>query len=125
MRNIYIRIDCDNVGDKIEFALYNNDPKAAQEISDSIKTNIKWLIESINQISIGKVLLVGSDDILFETNEEFFNVEKLENLKQEFFIKTNITLSIGIGFSIVDALTNLKIAKISGKNKIILNRYYS
>jgi hypothetical protein len=125
MRNIYIRIDCDNVGDKIEFALYNNDPKTAQEISDSIKTNIKWLIENINQISTGKVLLIGSDDILFETNEEFFNVEKLENLKQEFFIKTNITLSIGIGFSIVDALTNLKIAKISGKNKIIVNRYYS
>ncbi|RKS03587.1 mCpol domain-containing protein [Flavobacterium sp. 102] len=123
MHNIYIRIDCDNVGDKIEFALYNDDPETAQKISDSIKINIKWLIDNMNQISKGKVLLIGSDDILFETNEEFFNIQKLENLRQEFFMKTNITLSIGVGISIIDALTNLNIAKISGKNRIILNRH--
>ncbi|MES2239305.1 MAG: mCpol domain-containing protein [Bacteroidota bacterium] len=122
MYNCYIRIDCDNVGDKIEFALYNNDPNTAQLISDSIKDGIKWMIKEISGMINGEVLLIGSDDILYATQDNFLDLTKLENLRIDFFKRTNITLSIGIGNSIENALINIKIAKISGKNKIVHKR---
>jgi hypothetical protein len=119
MHNLYIRIDCDNVGDKIELALYNNDAQSAQKISDTIKDNIKWFVEKIINNLKAEVLLIGSDDILYKTNEELYDLNELENLRQEFYKRTNITLSIGIGHSISQSLVNLNIAKISGKNKIV------
>jgi len=121
MPKYYIRMDCDNVGDKIELALFNDDPQSAQEISDSIKDNIKWLIEELAMKLNAKILLIGSDDILCEVTNEFYNLEKLEKIRLEFCEKANITLSIGIGNSILKSLININIAKISGKNKIVLS----
>ncbi len=115
----YLRIDCDNVGDKIELALYNEDPESAQKISDIIKENISWLIDELTLKFNAKILLIGSDDILCEIKNESFNFEVLQNIHLEFYKKTNITLSVGIGNSIINSLINLKIAKISGKNKIV------
>lgn len=120
MHKFYIRIDCDNVGDKIEFSLYNHDPKSAQDISDSIKENIKWLIEKVRNKLDGELLLLGSDDILYSTDKDHFNLNELENIRQEFADRMNITLSIGVGKSITDAMVNMKIAKISGKNTIVV-----
>lgn len=119
MHNYFIRIDCDNVGDKIELALYNNDPQKAQKISDLIKDNIMWLIKELTLKLNAKILLIGSDDILCEISGEFYNLEELEKIRLKFCEKANITLSIGIGNSIITSLINLNIAKISGKNKII------
>lgn len=119
MSSYFIRIDCDNVGDKIELALYNEDPQNAQNISDIIKESITWLIEEMTLKFNAEVLLIGSDDILCEIKSEFYNLEKLEKIHFEFYKKANISLSVGIGNSIVKSLINLNIAKISGKNKIV------
>jgi len=119
MNNYYIRIDCDNVGDKIEFALYNNAHNEAQRISDKIKDNITWLIRKVVEEFSAEILLIGSDDILFKINEFFFDIHKIEELRQEFYKRSNITLSIGIGNTTRQSHINLKIAKVSGKDKII------
>jgi len=123
MNRKFVRIDCDNVGDKIELALYNNEPKVAQQISDDIKTNIAWFIQQITAAFNAEILLVGSDDILFTINYDLFNSKKLDSIRHEFSNRTSITISMGIGDSIRDSLTNLHIAKVSGKDKIVQNRY--
>jgi hypothetical protein len=112
-------MDCDNVGDKIELALFNADPQKAQKISDSIKENIRWLIKELTMKLNAKILLIGSDDILCEITSEFYNLVELEKIRLTFCEKADITLSIGIGNSIIKSLVNLNIAKISGKNKIV------
>lgn len=119
MQNKYIRIDCDNVGDKIELFLYQNNTLEAQKISDTIKKNINWLAVQFSEKLKGEILVIGADDILFKTSIEYYNKKTIEELKLIFFEKSGITISIGVGNNILDAMKNLKIAKISGKNKII------
>lgn len=121
MNTLFIRLDCDNVGDKIEMALYNNEPEEAQKISDIIKLNIGWFTEQILDVFNAKILLIGSDDILFTIEKESFNLQKLDFLRIEFYKKSQISISIGIGNNIRESLTNLHIAKVSGKNKIVSN----
>lgn len=115
----YLRIDCDNVGDKIEFALYNENAENAQKISNIIKENIIWLIDELSLKMNAEILLIGSDDILCKIKNEFYNFLELEKIHVEFYNRTNITISIGIGNSIRNSLINLNIAKVSGKNKIV------
>lgn len=112
-----IRIDFDNIGDKIDFFLYQDNFKAAQEISNIIKKSIK---ESINVIHSTfqnvEVLLIGADDLLFSCHK--LEKQQLEILKEYYFVTTNLTVSIGVGNNIKEAMLNLKIAKVSGKNII-------
>jgi c-di-AMP phosphodiesterase-like protein len=118
MKYKYARIDCDNVGDKIELCLYDLKPEKAQEINNLIRQNIQELAEKIKAKLEWEILLVGPDDILFRSPNESFDIDKLKSLKESFFTNTGITLSVGVGDNIIEAMRNLDIAKKSGKNKI-------
>jgi hypothetical protein len=122
MDSVYIRLDCDNVGDKIECALYNEKPEIAQNISNKIKKNIKLVVKKFKSEFNSELLLVGSDDLLLKIELKYFDIEKIEKIKFEFQKNSGITLSIGIGKTILDSLVNLKIAKVSGKNRIEFNK---
>lgn len=112
-----IRIDFDNIGDKIDFFLYEDNFMEAQEISNSIKKSINEAINLIYKIfKNAKILLIGADDLLFSCHE--LKKEQLEVLMHFFFVNTNQTVSIGVGKDIREAMLNLKIAKVSGKNII-------
>lgn len=115
----YVRLDCDNVGDMIELSLYNSNPHEAQKIHNLIQESIKKLSIELEQSFDADILLIGSDDILFKTNRNKLSLKKLEDIRADFFEKNRITLSIGIGNDIQESLKNLKIAKISGRNRIV------
>jgi hypothetical protein len=122
MDYIYIRLDCDNVGDKIEYALFNEKPESAQNISNSIKKNIKLTIKNFKKELNSELLLEGSDDLLLKIEYKYFSLVKIEKIKSEFYKNTGVTLSIGIGKTIIDSLVYLKIAKVSGKNRVEFNK---
>ena len=63
----------------------------------------------------------GCDDILVSTDENEFSLTFWKELKNEFKLKSGFTLSIGIGNSIPECMLNLRIAKVSGKDKIVDN----
>ena len=113
----YIRFDCDNVGDKIEFYLYNKEPEKAQQLNNAIRSTLdiasKWIKEKILD---SEIVLIGADDILFSCS--FISEDELTFLKKLFFEKAQITISIGIGNCIKESMQNLLIAKVSGKNTI-------
>ena len=117
---IYIRLDVDNVGEKIELNLLNNEFEKAQDIHDCIQLNIRKTLEKIKEFSSKSLLMVGCDDILFSINKIDFDINFFESLRKNFHTQTGLTISIGIGITVQDSLFNLRIAKLSGKNKMII-----
>ena len=119
MNEIFVRIDCDNVGDRIELALYKGETDTAQKVSDLIKKNIALFCENVKIRLSAQILLIGADDVLFKTTKIESVINELNLLKDEFISATGITLSIGVGHTLLQCINNLNIAKYSGKNVII------
>lgn len=116
---IFVRLDVDNAGDSIELALLESDPKVAQNIHDKIQENIHSILSTIQNNKAIKVLMTGCDDILFIINQNDYDIQYLEKIKNEFKLKSGFSLSIGVGESITECMLNLQIAKVSGKDKIV------
>lgn len=115
----YIRLDADNIGDSIELYLLKEDVKNSQEIHFKVQNSIALILDKIKESKNTLILMRGCDDILFSVNEDEFDLNFLEKIRKEFKANSGFTLSIGIGDSILQAMQNLRVAKISGKNKII------
>lgn len=116
MKNL-VRIDFDNIGDKIDYYLFNEAFEKAQAISDIIKATIRESLFYIkDNFENVEILLIGADDILFSCTN--VNFEKLDNLKKFYSEKSNLTVSIGVGNNIKETILSLKEAKVSGKNTI-------
>lgn len=111
----YIRLDADNVGDKIELALLQNNIETANKIHSSVQSGIAK-IKNIILESNGEILMAGCDDILFIYSLK--SMDFLDNIRNMFEMETGFTLSIGFGNNLAESLESLKIAKLSGKNQI-------
>ncbi|WP_339880795.1 mCpol domain-containing protein [uncultured Algoriphagus sp.] len=116
---IYIRLDVDNAGDRIELALLNSDYKEAQYLHNLIQYNINLIFEELELDNSIAVLMKGCDDILFSMDISYFDEGFLKKLNEQFKEKSGLSLSIGFGFTINECMLNLRIAKVSGKNKIV------
>ena len=116
---IYIRLDGDSIGDKIELALLKGDVHAAKQIHESIQKSIKKIKNKIESNQKYNILMNGCDDILFSIDKANYNIHFLKELMTDFYSLSNCTLSIGVGCSVSETMHNLKIAKLSGKNMII------
>jgi len=116
---VFIRLDGDNIGDKIEFSLLENNWFLAQTTHDNVQISMKKLSEYINTLPNSIILLKGCDDILFSIDKTNFNTLILNDLQRIFFETCHFTLSIGVGSSVQLAIYNLRKAKLSGRNTII------
>lgn len=116
---IYVRLDGDNIGDSIELSLLTDRISDAQRFHNNVQEGIKNVLTSIEINRHCSVLMVGCDDIFFAIKGMNDRIDFLKDLQSSFYIKTGFTLSMGIGLTMKDALLNLKIAKLSGKNKIV------
>ncbi|OME86077.1 hypothetical protein BK120_08790 [Paenibacillus sp. FSL A5-0031] len=121
MYKYYIRLDADNIGDKIEFSLLCNDWSGAQSIHNSIQKCMKALRQLIDESENYSLLMSGADDLLIATVEN--DIDKVLSftnyIRDQFNINCNESLSAGVGATLLEALINLKKAKTSGKNKVV------
>lgn len=115
----YIRLDADNVGDSIELFLLNEDVKKSQETHFRVQDGINSILKKLKDTKEISILMTGCDDVLFSIDEKKYDIEFLEEIREEFERESGFSLSIGTGNSILIALQNLRIAKLSGKNKIV------
>lgn len=122
MKNkLYVRLDVDNAGDCIELALLNSHCEKAQNVHDRIQNSINLILEKIQSINSTKILMKGCDDILFSIEQNNYDLKLLREIKNDFKIESGFTLSIGVAPTITDCMHSLRIAKISGKDKIVEN----
>lgn len=115
----FIRLDADNIGDKIEFALLSGKVNDAQDIHNSVQIAMREIRQTVDTFPSWKVLMNGCDDLLFQiTGSDSFEA-KILSIKSKFQSSTGCSLSIGIGDSLQEALLNLRIAKLKGKDTIV------
>jgi hypothetical protein len=112
-------LDADNVGDKIELALLDNDVVRARTIHDSVRESMRALSSRIEARDRTAIIMVGCDDILLRTDSEADLRAFLENLMRTFAEISGCTISIGIGHTLMECLMNLNKAKLGGKNRIV------
>ncbi len=117
---LFIRLDGDNIGDGIELAVMNGELEKAQQIHDSVQDSMKRLTKMISDFPTSNLLLIGCDDILFSIEGKQAPITLLDELRTTFQIDTYHSLSIGVGTNLPSALTSLKRAKLSGKDKVIM-----
>lgn len=111
MEYIYA-IDGDNIGEKIENALFNNKLDKAKEISKMIEK----ALETINQ----KFIEEGAETIFLAGDSLLVRSEKLIFLSDNLLKYNDMTFSMGVANSPSDAVLALKKAKGLGKNRTII-----
>jgi hypothetical protein len=115
----YIRLDVDNVGDKIELALLNNLVAEAAAIHEKVQSGMKEIRLELSKQSGYEILMSGCDDILLRLPLHLFKIEYFADLKDDFYVRVGFSISIGVGESVQEAILNLQRAKLDGKNKIV------
>ncbi len=114
MREMYLAIDGDDVGHRLEYLMLINERETITEFSKTFKSAMIWLENKLVHDFGATVVFSGGDNLLAYLN--FLPVEAVEALRIEFAERANSTLSIGLGENPREAYFALKLAKTSGKN---------
>lgn len=118
-RSVYVRFDADNIGDKLELLLIRGELSAASDLQAKVQSAMNQLQANLQSQKEVEILFVGCDDILFKINIQVYNRPSMESLRKFFEERSGCTLSGGVGINLEEALKNLIIAKLEGKNRII------
>lgn len=114
----YAFFDGDNIGPTLEILLIENKIIEAQQFSNNIKLALKEIEDFVLSVEDAKLVIIGGDDILLYFNSQTHNINLLERIRDAFRNKTGNTMSCGVGKSLSEAIYNLRLAKIYGKDAI-------
>lgn len=117
MKELYIAIDGDDVGNRLEYLMLTNDLENLREFSELLNSKMLWLQEQLVHKFNALVFFSGGDNILVSVDGGL-EISELDQLREDFATETHITLSIGLGETPQEAYFALKLAKVGGKNAI-------
>ncbi|MEV5579415.1 mCpol domain-containing protein [Streptomyces parvus] len=111
-------IDGDDVGNKVESHLLSNNVSGFTESSKMITDFIDALADALSSVSTAKVVSVGGDSILVEIDQSAIGelVEVLNSLQRPGVF----TFSAGVGPTLRESFIALRMAKSTGKQKVVL-----
>jgi len=118
---IFGRVDIDRVGDRLELYLLHENIQSARTFQNELQAAMKWLRQALTQELGCDLLYSGCDDVLFQIDTANYNHAGVESLRQQFAGRTGCTLSYGFGHTIREAVNNLRVAKLSGRDRAIGN----
>ena len=116
---LYGRLDVDGIGDKLELLLLKERVEEAHVFQQRVREALRSLQARLVSDLAAEVLYVGCDDILFLTASGTSVIPALRTLAAEFTERTTCTFSCGLADTLSGALDNLRIAKLSGKARIV------
>jgi hypothetical protein len=117
--NKFLFLDGDGIGDLIELLLLDGKLAEARSASERINSAMVKLRNSLESTSGVRIELFGGDDLIAVATTEEPSLTQLEHFRNTFRANCGCTISAGVGASIQEALSNLRRAKISGKNQLI------
>jgi len=117
---MYIALDGDNIGSKVEIAALSNDPKQTYAISKQIRDISAATTEFVNDLSNNnaEIILFGGDSLSFILDKKLLN--QVDLIRQFYNEKSGFTVTIGIGDTVAQASRALLYGKLTGKNKTVL-----
>ncbi|MFC1758510.1 mCpol domain-containing protein [Planctomycetota bacterium] len=118
-QRIYVCIDADDVGAKIELMLLDENIDEASLIANSVRNAMQSMRGTVAKNPTANLLMSGCDDIIAEflTPDEVDTV--IDRIRSEFFNSTGFSLTAGIGVSIRDAMDSLRRGKLMGKDQVV------
>lgn len=116
MKNIYISVNGDDVGEGIGQAIANDDYEGLSAISGKISGAHQGFSAWIEENG-GKIVITSGDEAIFVAPEEI--VEEIENARKQYQAQSGHTLSVGIGESMSQAAKALIYCKMNNKNQTI------
>ena len=116
---IFLHFDADNIGNLIELLLLDGKLEEAQRMSCKIKSAMNELRNTLERDFGAKVHIFAGDDLIVSLSGRMPTGERIQDMRNVFKKMSGVTISCGSGFSVEDALANLRRAKLSGKNRYI------
>ena len=111
--------DGDDIGPALELLLLDEHLQEAKEYSRSIITAFEAtriaLVEKFN----ADIVIAGGDDLLVCFPKDAMNEADIETLRKEFFEECGRSISVGVGSSAAEAASNLRRAKLLGKDRLV------
>lgn len=114
MHEMYLAVDGDDVGHRLEYLMLINEREAITEFSKTFQGAMIWLENKLVDDFGATIVFSGGDNLLACLN--ILPAEAIEALRIEFTERANSTLSVGLGENPRQAYFALKLAKTSGKN---------
>lgn len=115
----YAFFDGDNVGNTIEILLIENKVDEATLLSRHINDAVYQLKIKLKKNSDVDVIILGGDDLLIKYDIDNDDIGLLEDIREIFKSTTGLNMSCGVGSTISEAIQNLHLAKLYGKNQLI------
>lgn len=119
MKKLYISVDGDDVGSRLEYLILSGALGELQEFSTNYKKAMAWLKDELRSHLDATIIFDGGDSLLATIPELLFDKQLVESIRHRYLQESERTISIGIGNNSRDAYVALKIAKASGKNRLI------
>ncbi|MGH9828469.1 MAG: mCpol domain-containing protein, partial [Blastocatellia bacterium] len=116
---MYLHLDGDDVGSRLELLLLDGRLDKAATLSSKVTRAMQALRVGLEEIDGLEVRLFGGDDLIATCPSGAVTPGKLQELRRAFKRTCGITLSSGAGPSVQEALSNLRRAKLSGKNRSV------
>ena len=117
--SLFLHFDGDNVGDHIELLLLDGRLDEAITLSEKIQEAMDSLRHSLEQNYNSKIHIFAGDDLIASCENDMIPDDRIDILIQQFKTSCGITMSLGTGKTVQEALANLRRAKLSGKNRFI------
>lgn len=113
--------DGDDIGNIIELHLLSENLREASQFSLKVELALEHIAVLAKEEISATLIYAAGDDICFSVIEQLGLQDTLISYSKYFFEKTGNTMSFGVGETSIEALVNLRRAKVSGKGCIVIS----
>jgi hypothetical protein len=116
---IVAHFDGDDIGPVLELILLDNRLDHAREYSGSVARALQHVRDLLEEKLDAEIIICGGDDLIACWETGSVTDADINIIRANFFDICGRTLSVGIGANSHEATTNLRRAKLMGKNRAV------